>query len=95
METISLKIDKGMSKKISLLMKEFDFSTKTEFIREAIRKNISNYELEQKKKKQWEKLLGMKGAYKGKTKEMNDDEWEDMRNNLAKKFAKEQYGIKI
>jgi metal-responsive CopG/Arc/MetJ family transcriptional regulator len=95
METISLKIDEDMSKKISSVMKEFHFSTKTEFIREAIRKNISKYELEQQKKQQWEKLLSMKGAWKGKTKNMSDEEWENMRNTLAKKFLKEQYGVKI
>jgi metal-responsive CopG/Arc/MetJ family transcriptional regulator len=95
MDTVSLKIDNNMSNKISRVMKEFNFSTKTEFIREAIRKNISNYELEQKRKEQWDQLLKMKGTFKGKTKEMSDEEWEELRNKKAKQFAKEQYGIEF
>jgi metal-responsive CopG/Arc/MetJ family transcriptional regulator len=86
METISLKIDDGMSKKISSVMKEFNFSTKTEFIREAIRKNISNYELEQKRKEQWDKLLNLKGKFKGKTREMSDQEFRKIKKNVAEKI---------
>jgi Arc/MetJ-type ribon-helix-helix transcriptional regulator len=86
METISLKIDDGMSKKISSVMKEFNFSTKTEFIREAIRKNISNYELEQKRKEQWDKLLNLKGKFKGKTREMSDQEFRKIKENVAEKI---------
>jgi Arc/MetJ-type ribon-helix-helix transcriptional regulator len=89
METISFKLDENMSKKVSEIMKEFNFSTKTEFIREAIRKSISNYEMEQKRKQQWEKLLSMKGAWKGKTKNLNDEEFRKMREKVAEKILKQ------
>ncbi len=89
METISLKIDENINKKISSLMKEFGFSTKTEFIREAIRKNISSYELEQKRKEQWDKLLNMKGAFKGKTREMSDEEFRKTKEQVANKILNE------
>lgn len=95
METISLKIDENMGKKISIIMKEFNFSTKTEFIREAIRKNLQEYEMEKQKKAQWEKLLSMKGAFKGKTKNLSDDEWEKLRNKSTKDFVKKEYGFEF
>lgn len=89
METISLKIDENMEKKISTIMKEFNFSTKTEFIREAIRKNISQYELEKQKKEQWKKLLSMKGTFKGKTKNLSDEEFRKVREEIGNKILAE------
>jgi metal-responsive CopG/Arc/MetJ family transcriptional regulator len=91
MDTVSLKIDNNMSNKISKVMKEFNFSTKTEFIRDSIRKNLSNYELEKEKKEQWKNLLSMKGAYKGKVKEMTNEEWDVFRNNVAEEFMKKKF----
>lgn len=89
METISLKIDENMEKKISMVMKDFNFSTKTEFIRESIRKNITQYELEKEKKEQWNKLLSMKGAFKGKTKNISDEEFRKIREEVGNKILKE------
>lgn len=95
METISLKIDENMEKKISVIMKEFNFSTKTEFIREAIRKNLHEYELEKEKKEQWKKLLSMKGAFKGKTKNLSDEEFDKFRNEITTKFIEKKFDIKL
>jgi len=46
METICIKIDKNMSQKISKSMKAFGYSTKTEFIREALRDKLDDNEKE-------------------------------------------------
>jgi len=40
METISLKMDKNMLKNIDKTMKNHNFSTRTEFIRDAIRDKL-------------------------------------------------------
>lgn len=95
METISFKIDKNMSKKISQIMSDFNFSTKTEFIREAIRKNLNEYEIEKQKKEQWKKLLSMKGAFKGKTKNLSDEEFDKFRNEITTQFIKKKFDIKL
>jgi Arc/MetJ-type ribon-helix-helix transcriptional regulator len=89
METISLKIDENMEKKISSIMKDFNFSTKTEFIREAIRKNLQEYEIKREKKAQWKKLLSMKGALKGKTKNLSDEEFRKIREEIGNKILNE------
>lgn len=89
METISFKIDENMSKKISQIMNDFNFSTKTEFIREAIRKNLNEYEIEKQKKEQWKKLLSMKGTFKGKIKSHSDEEFRKIREEIGNKILKE------
>ncbi|MDP1694527.1 MAG: ribbon-helix-helix domain-containing protein [Candidatus Woesearchaeota archaeon] len=45
METMSLKLEKSLAKNIEKTMKENDYTTKTEFVREAIREKISKLEM--------------------------------------------------
>jgi metal-responsive CopG/Arc/MetJ family transcriptional regulator len=44
MESISLKMEKGFLSDIEKIMKKHNYSTKTEFIREAIRDKIKKLE---------------------------------------------------
>ena len=48
METISLKIEQGFLEDIERVMKRNRYTTKTEFIREAIRDKIKDLEKEEK-----------------------------------------------
>ncbi len=53
METISIKLEKGFLQTLEKVMKKHNYSTKTEFIREAIRDKIAELgENESKPKKQ-------------------------------------------
>ena len=45
MQTISLKLEKGLAKSIEKTMKENNYATKTEFIREAVREKITKLEM--------------------------------------------------
>ncbi len=63
METISLKLDSEFLEDIEETMKKHRYSTKTEFIREAIRDKISDLEKEAAKKR----ALALYGASKRKT----------------------------
>lgn len=47
METVSLKLEKKFSKHLDKVMKKHSYSTKTEFIREAIRDKINELETKQ------------------------------------------------
>ena len=47
METISIKLEKGVVKTVEKLMKNHNYSTKTEFVREAIRDKIKDIEKEE------------------------------------------------
>lgn len=47
METISIRMNEGMIKKLNPLMKKHHFATLTEFIRDAIRSKIKELEKEE------------------------------------------------
>ena len=76
-------------------MKEFDYPTKTDFIRDAIRTKLNELRNEKIRQEQWEKLLSLKGSMKGKEKKLSKKKWEEIRENAAKKLAEEQFGIKL
>ena len=64
METMSLKLEKGFFQDIQRIMKEHRYTTKTEFIREAIRDKIIDLE-KQEALQRLEKMYGA-GAKKGR-----------------------------
>jgi len=86
MESITIKVEDDLAKEIEKTMKPY-YSTKTEFIREAIRDKIKNIEEEKTKKK----LLENFG--KAKTKITHNQERE-IREKVSKEFAK-KYGIEL
>ncbi len=47
METLSIKLEKGLAKNMKEYMKEHNYATKTEFVREAIRNKISELEMKE------------------------------------------------
>jgi metal-responsive CopG/Arc/MetJ family transcriptional regulator len=57
MHTITLKLQETTFRKVEKAMKNFDYSTKTDFIREAIRDKLKGLERE-KAWKQFEKFSG-------------------------------------
>jgi len=69
MEVISLKLDEQMLKNIDSALKKHNFSTRTEFIRDAIRTRLSRLE----KDEIIAKLASLRGAFKSKT-NLSDEE---------------------
>ncbi|MDD9953464.1 MAG: ribbon-helix-helix domain-containing protein [Candidatus Woesearchaeota archaeon] len=63
METISMKIDKDILHKVDSSLKEFNFNTRTEFIRAAMRNELERLE----RKKLLKKLAALRGSVKRKT----------------------------
>jgi len=97
MENICLRLDSSLSKQIDKDMKEFRYSTKTEFIREAIRSKLNELEEERNRRKGWKALTAARGTFKGKGKTKTDEEWLKWRAENSKKFAEElakKYGWK-
>ncbi|MFT4310733.1 MAG: ribbon-helix-helix domain-containing protein [Candidatus Woesearchaeota archaeon] len=85
MEAISLKIDTQMLKTIDVSLQKYNFSTRTEFIRDAIRKRLEELQQEQ--------LVKEFLSYKGKAnKVINDHELQTIRkkifNNLQATLTK-------
>ncbi|MEK6964325.1 MAG: ribbon-helix-helix domain-containing protein [Nanoarchaeota archaeon] len=81
LEAISLKLDKGLLKDIDENLKKHRYSTRTEFIRDAIRHELSNTEKEEMLKA----LHQLKGIFKRKT---TDEELHAVREKLAKEWEK-------
>lgn len=90
MHNISIKLENTIAKKIEKAMGEFNYSTKTEFIRDAIRDKLKGLEEERKKEKAWQALFAMKGKLKGKGKFKTYEEWHDWRSNEFSKELEEE-----
>ena len=79
MENVSLKLEKGIARQIETAMKEFMYSTKTEFIRAAIREKLNRLERERAIKR----LYSLKGKA---GKEISDSELRNAREQLSKEL---------
>jgi len=86
MDSITIKVEDNLAKEIATAMKPH-YSTKTEFIREAIRDKIKAI----KKDKAIDELKNLFGKAKTKT---SYKEEREIREKIGKQFAK-KYGIKL
>lgn len=86
MESITIKVEDDLAREIDKAMKP-DYSTKTEFIREAIRSKL--------KEIRKEKAMDELGKYFGKAKiKTTSEEERKIREEVGKRFAK-RFGIKL
>ncbi|MFA6089026.1 MAG: ribbon-helix-helix domain-containing protein [Candidatus Woesearchaeota archaeon] len=83
MEIISLKLDEAMLHNIDNTIREHNFSTRTEFIRDAIREKLK----ELKREETIKEFLALKGTSK---KKISDEDWEKMRENAFNQLIKEK-----
>jgi Arc/MetJ-type ribon-helix-helix transcriptional regulator len=81
-EVVSLRLGPEISKQIEKDMKDFKYSTKTEFIREAVRDKLKAHD----KERAWKALFAARGAFKGKAPEMTDEEWRKRREEAGEEF---------
>jgi len=97
MDVISIRLEKPLSKKIDQSMSEFDYSTKTEFIRDAIRTKLALLKEEKLKQKHWEKLLSLKGSVKPKTDDPDHFlKWREAEGDkLFKEYYSKKFNIKL
>lgn len=95
MESICIRLDSSLSKQVERGMKDFNYSTKTEFIRDAIRKKLSELEEERKKEKAWQALFAARGILKGKERFKTDEEWHKWRSTEGSEMAKEYFSKKF
>lgn len=88
MENVCLRLDSVLAKQIEKDMKEFKYSTKTEFIREAIREKLKTLEIERQRAKEWKMLASMRGIFKGKGKAKTDEEFRALTEKAGEEFIK-------
>jgi metal-responsive CopG/Arc/MetJ family transcriptional regulator len=79
MENVSLKLETNIAKQIDKRMSEFNYSTKTEFIREAIRDKLSELSKESERKQAFQMLMKSRGVFKGEGKAKTDAEFRELR----------------
>ncbi len=88
MEAISLKLENEFLHDIKKTMKKHRYTTKTEFIREAIRDKIKDLE----KEEAFKKLESHFGKFKGKKTTYKQER--EVREKVGKEIAK-RFGIKL
>lgn len=89
MEHISIQLDSAIAKQIEKSMKEFNYSTKTEFIRDSIRDKLKALAEEREKKKAWQALYNARGILKGKGKAKTDEEFRKLREEAGDELMAE------
>ncbi|MFA6268816.1 MAG: ribbon-helix-helix domain-containing protein [archaeon] len=89
MENISLKLETTIAKQIDKRMREFNYSTKTEFIREAIRDKLSELSKEAERKKAFTALYKARGIFKGQGKAKTDAEFRELRTQAGTEYIAE------
>ena len=97
MEYVSFKLDKPVVKQMERGIKEFHYSTRSDFLRDAVRTKLRQLEDERAKKQAWKALYAARGIFKGKGKAKTDEEFRKLREEAGEKFAKElaeKYGWK-
>jgi len=89
MQYVSFRLEKSVLMQIEKGIKEFNYNTKSDFLRDAIRAKLSELEEKRKKEKAWQALFAMRGAFKGKGKAKTDEEF----RKLTEKTAEEYIGL--
>ncbi len=87
MDVLTVRLDDNISKKIEVILKEFNYSTKTDFVREAIRTKVIEMEEQRNKKEALKNLEKYFGAFKGKS--MSREEYEPLRIKAGEEFMAE------
>jgi len=84
---LTLRIEKSLLKVMEIDMKEFHYPTKSDFLREAIREKHLKLEEERRKSEAWDKLLALRGKFKGR--EKSEEEYRKIREEVGERMMKE------
>jgi metal-responsive CopG/Arc/MetJ family transcriptional regulator len=87
METLCVKIEKGLARDLNKIIGNHRYSTKTEFVREAIRDKIQNIETRNA-------LLRLEEFYGSSKRKTTDKQLREVRKQTVKDFARE-LGVKL
>ncbi len=86
MEYVSFKLDKPVLKQIEKGIKEFHYSTKSDFLRDAVRTKLQQLEEDRAKKKAWDALFAARGVLKGQGKAKTDEEFRKITEKAAEEY---------
>lgn len=83
MEIITIKLDKNLLRSIDANLSKYNFSTRTEFVRDAIRQRLTDLEKEEVIRK----LAALKGIMKGKARMSHEEAGELAFRKIAKNLG--------
>jgi len=86
---LTVRIEKPLIKVMEQDMKEFHYPTKSDFLREAIREKHLKLEEERRKSEAWDKLLALRGKFKGKG--VSDEEARKIRESVGDEIFADYY----
>lgn len=86
---LTVRLEKPLIKVMEKDMKEFHYSTKSDFLREAIREKHLKLEEERRSKIFLGKLLKLKGSLKDKYPYRTDEEYRKIREEVGEEYVKE------
>ncbi len=89
MENVSLKLETSIARQVEKAMHAHHYSTKTEFIRDAIRCKLQSLSAEAKRERAWDALLAARGALKGKGKAKTDEEFRALKLKAGEEYLRE------
>ena len=88
MENVSLKLEGTIARQVEKAMHAHHYSTKTEFIRDAIRCRLQSLSADEKSERAWDALMAARGILKGKGKSMTDAEWRANKLKAGEEFIR-------
>lgn len=97
MDNICVRLDASLSRQIDRDMREFHYSTKTDFVRDAIRAKLSLLDEQRAKKRAWGALFAARGSLKGKFPVRTKEEEQEFEKNLDKEMLEhfeKKFGLK-
>ena len=95
MDNICIRLDTSISKQSKRDMKEFHYSTKTDFVRDAIRTKLTLLDEQRGKKKAWSALFAARGSLEGKGKFKTEEEFHEWRSKEGSDFILKHYEKKF
>lgn len=86
MHYVSFRLEESVLKQIEKGIKEFNYNTKSDFLRDAIREKLK--QLEEERRKEWQALFALRGAFKGKGKAKTDEEFRKLREKAGEEYIR-------
>lgn len=87
METVCIKLEGGILSKVDVALKQDNYSTRTEFVREAIRDKLKQLEKERI-------LLRLESGLGGVNQKVSEERHEQVREEVAQEYAR-KLGVKL
>jgi len=98
MQNVSIKLDDAFARRIERGMREFNYSTKTEFIRESIRDKLKLLAEERERGKAWKALYAARGIFKGKVPVRTKEEEQQFEKKIDRELMEhyeKKFGLKL